>query len=77
MSREATNVLYHSAVLSGINVGYALKFDKGDPSKAGIESILKLAGTAATDNFTKDYLEKMKILPPDIPTKNKLPKMAT
>jgi len=71
--KPIANVLYHSAVLSAITVAYALilrktmKFDIGDPSKAGVESMLKLAGTVAAANLTKDYLEKNKILPPDIP----------
>lgn len=70
--RTIANVLYHSAVLSGLTVGYAmvgkklLRFDVGDPSKADLSEAMKLTVAVSLATITKDYLEKSKILPPNI-----------
>lgn len=70
--KNIANLLYHSAVLSGLTVGYAmlgkklLRFDVGDPSKADISEALKLTVAVSLSIVTKDYLEKSKILPPYI-----------
>ena len=68
------NTIYHSAVLSGLTVAYAmiakkmLKFDIGDPSKASLSEAAKLTAAVSLAVVTKDYLEKSKILPPNIGT---------
>jgi hypothetical protein len=70
--KTVSNVLYHSAVLSGLTMGYAmlgkklLRFDVGDPSKADLSEALKLTVAVSLATITKDYLEKSKILPPNI-----------
>lgn len=67
--KNVINVLYHSAVMSGLTVAYAmagkkiLRFDVGDPSKAGFNEALKLTVAVSLATVTKDYLEKAKILP--------------
>jgi hypothetical protein len=70
--KNIVNVVYHSAVLSGQTVGYAMlakkmfRFDVGDPSKANLKEALKLTGAVSLAVITKDYHGKSKILPPDI-----------
>ncbi len=70
--KNIANLLYHSAVLSGLTVGYSmlgkklLRFDVGDPSKADLSEALKLTVAVSLAIVTKDYLEKSKILPPYI-----------
>lgn len=70
--KNIANVVYHSAVLSGLTVGYAMlakkmfRFDVGDPSKANLTEALKLTGAVSLAVISKDYLEKSKILPPNI-----------
>ena len=66
------NTIYHSAVLSGLSVGYNyflkrfIKFDVGDLAKSPMMKTVKLAGIVTLAQFTKSYLEKMKIIPPNI-----------
>lgn len=71
-TKSIANLLYHSAVLSGLTVGYAmlgkrlLRFNVGSPSNADLTDALKLSAAVSAAMVTKDYLEKSKILPPDI-----------
>lgn len=66
------NTIYHSAVISGLAVGYSsllkkfFKYDVGDPAKADIMNMLKLTGIISLSVMTKSYLEKQAILPPMI-----------
>ena len=72
--KSIANLLYHSAVLSGLTVGYAmlgkrlLRFNVGNPSSADLTEALKLSAAVSAAMVTKDYLEKSKILPPNIGT---------
>ena len=71
-TKNIANLLYHSAVLSGLTVAYAmlgkklLRFNVGNPSNADLNEALKLSAAVSAAMVTKDYLEKSKILPPDI-----------
>ena len=71
-TKNIANLLYHSAVLSGLTVGYSmlgkklLRFNVGSPSNADLTDALKLSAAVSAAMVTKDYLEKSKILPPDI-----------
>jgi ammonia channel protein AmtB len=68
-TKTIVNLLYHSAVLSGLTVGYAMlgktlfRFNVGSPTNANLKDALKLSTTVTTAIATKDYLEKLKILP--------------
>ena len=71
-TKNIINLVYHAAVLSGLTVGYSmiskrlLKVNVGSPSNADLTDSLKLAANVSLAMLTKDYLEKSKILPPNI-----------
>jgi hypothetical protein len=69
--KDIVNTLYHSAVLSGLTVGYSMvakkfmKFDVGDPSK-DYESILKLVVPVTLSVVTRDWLVAKGFIPNNI-----------
>ena len=71
-TKKVINLVYHAAVLSGLTVAYSmvakklLKVNVGSPSNADLTDSLKLAGSVSLAMITKDYLEKSKIIPPNI-----------
>ena len=71
-TKAIANLLYHSVVLSGLTVAYSMlgkklmRFNVGSPSSADLTDALKLSAAVSAAMVTKDYLEKSKILPPDI-----------
>ena len=68
------NTVYHSAVISGLSVGYSsllkkfFKYDVGDPANADVMNMIKLTGITTLAVMTKSYMEKQGILPATIPT---------
>ena len=66
------NTVYHSAVISGLAIGYNMAFKKifkynvGDLAKASAMEVVKLTTIITASVLTKSYLEKMKIIPQNI-----------
>ena len=64
--------IYHDAVISALAVCYTMlgktlmKMNPPSLSKFDIEDGVKLVGTVALSDFTKDYLIKQKIIPNNI-----------
>ena len=71
-TKNIANLLYHSAVLSGLTVGYSMlgkklmRFNVRSPSNADLTDALKLSAAVSAAMVRKDYLKKSKILPPYI-----------
>ena len=70
--KDLGNLIYHSAVIGGLAVGYSMilkrviKMKPADLSKLDAEDSAKLVGTVALSLYTRDLLVKQGILPPDI-----------
>ena len=68
-TKDIKEVIYHSAVVSALAVGYTMlgktliKMSPPSLSKFGIEDSIKLVAIVALSDFTKDYLIKQKIVP--------------
>jgi len=68
-AKDLGNVLYHSAVVGGLIVGYSmvgkklLKMKPADLGRLDIEHSTKLVETVALDFGTKDMLVKQRIVP--------------
>ena len=71
-TKSIANLFYHAAVLSGLTVAYSmlgkklLKFNVGSPSNADLTDSIKLAAAVSAAMISKDYIEKSKIIPPNI-----------
>ena len=71
-SKDIINTIYHSAVESGLIVGYSIlgkkimKLNPGDPSKVDMNDALQLVAIVTLSVITKDWLVKNKIIPEDI-----------
>ncbi len=71
-TKEIGNLLYHSAILSGLTVGYSmlgkklLNLNIKSPANSDLMDALKLTGAVTAAMVTRDWLVKSKILPPDI-----------
>ena len=70
-AKDLGNLLYHSAVVGGLSVGYSmvgkklLKMKPADLGRLDIEDSMKLVGTVAFAFWTQDMLVKQKIIPAD------------
>ena len=66
-TKDIENLIYHSAVLSGLTVGYSMLLKKivkiyvGDPSKANLEELAKIIAET-----TREWLVKSGFVPGDI-----------
>ena len=71
-AKDFGNLLYHSAVVGGLSVGYSMvgkKLLKMKPANLGrldIEDSIKLVGTVAFAFWTQDMLVKQRIIPANI-----------
>lgn len=74
MSTEKTvvNLVYHSAVIGGLSVGYSmlgkklLKLKSADLGKVDLEDSVKLIAIITASIATKDFLVKQGIIPENI-----------
>ena len=74
MSAEKTiaNLVYHSAVIGGLSVGYSmlgkklLKIKSADLGKVDLEDSVKLIAIITASIATKDFLVKQGIIPENI-----------
>ena len=74
MSTEKTvaNLVYHSAVIGGLSVGYSmlakklLKVKSADLGKVDLEDSVKLIAIITASIATKDFLVKQGIIPENI-----------
>ena len=70
--KDLGNLLYHSAVIGGLSIGYTMigkKLFKMKPTDLGrldLEDSTKLAGTVALSLWTQDMLVKQGIIPANI-----------
>jgi len=71
-ARHLGNLLYHSAVVGGLSVGYSmvgkrlLKMKPADLGRLDIEDSAKLVGTVALALWAQDTLVKQGIIPANI-----------
>ena len=71
-AKDLGNLLYHSAVVRGLSVGYStvgkkiLKMKPADLGRLDIEDSTKLVGTVALAFWTQDMLAKQEIIPANI-----------
>ena len=71
-SEDIGNIIYHSAVLSGLTVRYSMllkkivKIDVGDPSKANLEELAKIIVVVSLTETTREWLVKFGFVPGDI-----------
>ena len=71
-AKDLGNLLYHSAVVGGLSVGYSmvgkrlLKMKPADLGRLDIEDSAKLVGTVALALWTQDMLVKQGIIPANI-----------
>jgi len=71
-AKDLGNLLYHSAVVGGLSVGYSmvgkklLKMKPADLGRLDIEDTAKLVGTVALALWTQDMLVKQGIIPANI-----------
>jgi len=71
-AKDLGNVLYHSAVVGGLSVGYSilgkrlLKMKPADLGRLDVEDSAKLVGTVALALWTRDMLVRQGIIPPNI-----------
>ena len=70
--KNIMNVIYHSAVISGLSVGYSmitkrlLKMKVADLDKLNLEDSVKLVAVISASIATKDFLVKQGIIPDNI-----------
>ena len=70
--KDIGNLIYHSAVIGGLAVGYSMIFKKVIQAKAvdlgrlDFEDSAKLVGTIALSLYTQDMLVKQGIIPASI-----------
>jgi len=71
-TKDFGNLLYHSAVVGGLSVGYSMvgkklmKMKPADLGRLDIEDSAKLVGTVALALWTQDMLVKQGIIPANI-----------
>lgn len=71
-SKDLVNTLYHSAIVTGLAVGYSMigkkliKLDVGDPAKPDLSDFVKLTAVITLSVASKDWLVINKIIPNDI-----------
>ena len=71
-TEDIGNLIYHSALLSGLTVGYSMllkkivKIDVGDPSKANLEELAKIIVVVSLAETTREWLIKFGFVPGDI-----------
>ena len=70
--KDIGNLIYHSAVIGGLAVGYSMIFKKvvhakaADLGRLNFEDSAKLVGTIALSLYTQDMLVKQGIIPASI-----------
>jgi len=71
-AKDLENMLYHSAVVGRLSVGYSmvgkklLRMKPADLGRLDIEESTKLVGTVALALWTQDMLVKQRIIPANI-----------
>jgi len=71
-AKDLGNLLYHSATVGGLSVGYSmvgkklLKMKPADLGRLDIEDSTKLVGTVALAFWTQDMPVKQRIIPANI-----------
>ena len=71
-AKDLGNLLYHSAVVDGLSMGYSmvgkklLKMKPADLGRLDIEDSIKLLGTVAFAFWTQYMLVKQRIIPANI-----------
>lgn len=77
-NKDLVNTLYHSAVVTGLAIGYSIigkkliKLDVGDPAKPDLLDFIKLTSVVTLSVASKDWLVLNKIIPDDIIKYNKV-----
>lgn len=70
--KNVVNLIYHSAVIGGLSVGYSMlgkslfKMKAADLGKLDFEDSAKLIGIITLSIATRDFLVKQKIIPENI-----------
>jgi len=70
--KDLGNLLYHSAVIGGLSVGYTMvgkklfKMKPADLGRLDLEDSTRLVGTVALSLWTQDMLVKQGIIPASI-----------
>ena len=71
-TKNIGNLIYHSALLSGLTVGYSMllkrlvKIDVGDLSEANLEELAKIIVVVSLAETTREWLVKSRFVPGDI-----------
>ena len=71
-AKDIGNLLYHSAIVGGLSVGYSmvgkklLKMKPADLGRLDVEDSAKLVGTVALAIWTQDMLVKQGVIPANI-----------
>ena len=71
-TKDLKESVYHGAIVSILAIGYTMlgktliKMNPPSLSKFDIEDGVKLVGTVAMSDFTKDYIIQQKIIPNNI-----------
>ena len=71
-SKDVINMIYHSAVITGLAVGYSMigkkliRLDVCDPARPDLMEFIKLSIVITLSTFSKDWLVKNKLIPDDI-----------
>ena len=71
-TKDLGNLLYHSAVVGGLSVGYSMvgkkmmKMKPADLGRLDVDDSAKLLGTVALALWTQDMLVKQGIIPANI-----------
>jgi len=71
-TKDVVNTVYHSAIITGLAVGYSMigkkmiKLSVGDPARPDLTKFIKLSIVITLSLFTKDCLVSHKFIPEDI-----------
>jgi len=71
-TKDVVNTVYHSAIITGLAVGYSMigkktiRLDVGDPARPDLTEFIKLSIVVTLSMFTKDWLVSHKFIPGDI-----------
>jgi len=70
--KTIANLIYHSAVISGLSIGYTMlakslvKIKPADLGKIDVEDGFKLVAVITASVATRDFLVKQKIIPENL-----------
>ena len=70
--KTIANLIYHSAVISGLSIGYTMlakslaKIKPADMGKIDVEDGFKLVAVITASVATRDFLVKQKIIPENL-----------